>query len=263
MSNTVAELVNVNFRRGDKHILRDISWRIEKNQHWVLLGPNGSGKTMLLRLIIGYQWPSSGTVSVLGKTFGQCDIPKLRKTVGYVTSSIIDKIPFEDTSIDVVLSGIESSFGLYRDFTDEETDSALRLLKDIGADDYTHQSFATLSQGERQRVLIARSLICRPSLLILDEPCVGLDPIARVKFLADIASFTRLPATPSIIFVTHHIEEIGPWITHANLLKQGKILTQGPTNTVINSASITELFDHPCVIEQNENKLTMTVKEAT
>lgn len=261
MSNTVAELINVDFRRADKHILRQVSWRIDKNQHWALLGANGSGKTMLLKLITGYQWPSSGTVSVLGQTFGSCDIPTLRKTVGYFTSAIIDNIPHSDTSLDVVLSGIDSSFGLYRNYTPEQTESALGLLKDIGAADYTDRPFAILSQGERQRILIARSLICQPKLLILDEPCVGLDPVAREKFLADISAFTKLSDTPSIIFVTHHIEEIGPWITHANLLKDGTILAQGPTNDVINSASVTELFSHPCEIELIGNKFKLTVKE--
>ena len=261
MSEYVAELNEIYLRRGSKHILRNISWCIEHGQHWVLLGANGSGKTMLLKILTGYLWPTSGTVAVFGETFGKCDIPKLRKTVGYVTSANNDAVPPGDTAMDVVLSGIDASFGVYRSFDVDEIDCALEAISVVSASGYAHQSFATLSQGQKQRILIARALVCKPKLLILDEPCVGLDPVARGHFLSDVAAMSEQQDAPSIIFVTHHVEEIAPPITHALLIKDGRAIAQGSVSDTINSDSMTELFAAPCDVKHESGKWSLTVKE--
>ena len=251
MSDSVIELADVTFCRASRTILDSLSWRIDSDQHWALLGANGSGKTTLLKIITGYEWPTTGKVRVLGNSFGQCSLPQLRKTVGYVTNSITEKLPGKDTSIEVVLSGIAASFGLYRQFTDSEIDSALQTLEMVSSADFANQTFETLSQGEKQRILIARALVSQPELLILDEPCVGLDPAARDTFLADIANLTKQQNSPRIILVTHHIEEIGDWITHIHLLKDGKTLGMGPADDMLRSQTLTDLFDCQCDVEQN------------
>jgi iron complex transport system ATP-binding protein len=242
----VIELENVSFVRQGHEILSGIHWRIEAGQHWALMGANGSGKTTLLKIITGYEWPTSGQVKVLGKQFGETNIPELRKHIGWVSAAIEQKLPAEDCVMDVVASGLEASLGLFRDFTPEEYARAEESLKAVKAEAVAPQSFNTLSQGEQQRVLIARALVNRPKLLILDEPCAGLDPAARMRFLRDLEHLAAMPDAPAIIFVTHHIEEIGGWMNQALLLKDRKVMAAGSPETVFTSENMTNLFDFPC-----------------
>ena len=250
MAGTVVNLENVSFRRGCCDILSDISWRIDAGRHWALLGANGSGKTTLLKIITGYEWPSSGTVSVLGEEFGRCDIRALRKTIGWVSTAIGTRLPVNDTAVDIVASGLEASLGLYRDLIDDEIALARCALEALGAGSVADQMYKTLSQGERQKVLIARGLVCQPKLLVLDEPCVGLDPGARRRFLADLGRFTSERDSPNIILVTHHIEEITPWISDVLMLKDGRAIAKGTPAEVLTAEILSRLFDCNCrVIE--------------
>ncbi|MBM4103398.1 MAG: ABC transporter ATP-binding protein [Planctomycetes bacterium] len=242
----VIELENVSFVRQGHKILSGVHWWIETGQHWALMGANGSGKTTLLKIITGYEWPTSGQVKVLGKQFGETNIPELRKHIGWVSTAIEQKLPIQDCAIDVVASGLEASLGLFRDFTPEEYARAEESLKIMKAEAVALQSFNTLSQGEQQRVLIARALVNRPKLLILDEPCAGLDPAARMRFLRDLERLAAMPDAPAIIFVTHHLEEIGGWMNQALLLKDGKVIAVGSPKTVFTSENMTNLFDSLC-----------------
>ncbi len=259
MSEAVVHLDGVCFRRKAKPILTDVSWRIEKGAHWALLGANGSGKTTLLKIITGYEWPSSGTVHVLGRRFGDCSIFELRRTIGWVSSSIETQLPPHDTSLEIVLSGLAASIGLYREFTPAELDAARRALANVNAAADADRPFGILSQGQQQRVIIARALVCQPELLILDEPCVGLDPAARQHLLTDLANLTRRPNCPNIIYVTHHIEEIGPWITAVFLLKDGRCIAQGPPEKTITSEQMSEAFAAQCRVDRNAAGYTIAV----
>jgi iron complex transport system ATP-binding protein len=254
MKISVIELENVSFIRQGWAILSGVNWRIEAGQRWALMGANGSGKTTLLKIITGYEWPTSGRVKVLGEEFGATDIRLLRKSVGWVSAAIEQKLPTQDSAIDVVASGLEASLGLFREFTSEEYSRAEASLKILKADSLAHQSFGTLSQGEQQKVLIARAMINRPKLLILDEPCAGLDPAARMRFLRDLEHLAVMSDAPAMIFVTHHIEEIGGWINQALLLKNGKIMTTGNPETVLTSENLTQLLDFPCRVEPGRSK---------
>jgi iron complex transport system ATP-binding protein len=246
MKTAVIELNKVHYVRQGREILSGLNWRIEAGQHWALMGANGSGKTTLLKIITGYEWPTSGQVKVLGRQFGQTNIPELRKHIGWVSAAIEQKLPVYDRAIDVVASGIDASLGLYRAFTKEEYRRAKKALKILKAEAFFGQRFETLSQGEQQKVLIARALVSRPKLLILDEPCVGLDPGARQRFLMDIGDMARLKNAPTIILVTHHIEEIGDWIHSVMLLKGGKVMAEGSPKTAFTTTNMTQLFDFPC-----------------
>jgi iron complex transport system ATP-binding protein len=246
MVRAVIELEDVYFIRQGRAILSGVNWRIETDQHWALIGANGSGKTTLLKIITGYEWPTSGQVKVLGKQFGETNIPELRKHIGWVSAAIEQKLPTQDRAIDVVASGLEASLGLFREFTPQEYSRAEESLKILKANTYARQSFGTLSQGEQQKVLIARAMVNRPKLLILDEPCAGLDPAARVRFLRDLEHLAAMPDAPAIIFVTHHIEEIGGWMNQALLLKDGRVMAAGSPETVFTSENMTNLFDFPC-----------------
>ena len=159
MTEPVVELEDVCFCRKERQILSDISWRIEPGAHWALLGANGCGKTTLLKILTGYEWPTFGTVRVLGKRFGRCDIGKMRKLIGWVSSAMTQRLPAQDSAIDVVASGLDASIGLYRHFTDEEYEASLNVLRQLGAESVAQQHCITLSQGEMQKVLIARALV--------------------------------------------------------------------------------------------------------
>ena len=250
MTHPAVELDNISFVRQGRSILSGVNWRIEKGAHWALMGANGSGKTTLLKIITGYDWPTMGHVTVLGRTFGQCDIRELRKHIGWVSMAIEQKLPVSDKALDIVASGIEASLGLFRVFTDKEYQQAHQALAALRAESIADQRFEILSQGEQQKVLIARALISRPQVLILDEPCAGLDPAARHRFLQDIAHLSQLETAPSIVLVTHHIEEVGNWINNVLLLKAGQVMAAGSPDTVLTSDNMTKVFDFPCTVER-------------
>ncbi len=248
MTSPVVELEGVCFCRKERQILADISWTIEAGAHWALLGPNGSGKTSLLKILTGYAWPTFGSVRVLGERFGATDVPRLRKVIGWVSSAMTQRLPAQDAAIDVVASGLDASIGLYRHISDEERDKSTAMLEKLGGASIAGQKYGTLSQGEMQKVLIARALVCEPKLLILDEPCIGLDPAARQHFLNDMAVLAEADHAPTMIFVTHHIEEIDPWIRNVLLLKDGRILATGDPDEVITTRRMNELLDSPCTV---------------
>ncbi len=248
MAEPVVELEGVCFCRKERTILSEVSWTIEAGRHWALLGANGSGKTSLLKILTGYAWPTFGSVRVLGERFGATDVPRLRQVIGWVSSAMTQRLGAQDSSIDVVASGLDASIGLYRHINDEEREKSLAVLAQLGAESVAGQKYGTLSQGEMQKVLIARALVCEPKLLILDEPCIGLDPAARERFLKDIAALAKSKNTPTIIYVTHHVEEIDPWIQHVLLLKDGKVLATGAPENIITSRQMSELFDFPCSV---------------
>lgn len=248
MTEPVVELEGICFCRKDRTILSDVSWTIEAGAHWAMLGANGSGKTSLLKILTGYAWPTFGSVRVLGERFGACDVPRLRKVIGWVSSAMTQRLPAQDTSIEVVASGLDASIGLYRQIADDERDKSMAVLTELGAESVAEQKYGTLSQGEMQKVLIARAMVCEPKLLILDEPCIGLDPAMRERFLKDLAVLAKADNTPTIILVTHHVEEIDPWIQNVLLLKGGRVLAAGVPDEIITSRHMSELFDYPCSV---------------
>ena len=259
MPDAVVELENVCFCRKERQILSDVSWRIEAGQHWALLGPNGSGKTTLLKILTGYEWPTFGTVCVLGERFGICDIGRLRKLIGWVSSAMTQQLPVQDQAVEVVASGLDASIGLYRHITDEEQDRSLAVLRTLQVESIAGQNYGTLSQGEMQKVLIGRALVCQPKILILDEPCIGLDPAARQRFLKDLAALAQSETSPTIILVTHHIEEIDPWLQNVMLLRDGKSLAQGRPEEIITSERMKELLECPCTVIRQGNEFLLRV----
>lgn len=244
----VIELRDIVFQRQGRRILDGISWNIVQGQHWALLGANGSGKTTLLKILTGYEWASEGTVGVLGRRYGQCDLRELRKTIGWVSLALEYRIPRRDTALETVASGLDASLGVYRSFEPHEWDQARAALDHVNGLAFAGQSFETLSQGEQQRALIARALVNRPALLVLDEPCAGLDPAARASFLADLENLAQRPDATTIVFVTHHIEEIGPWVSHVHALKDGRTLAQAPIAQVLTTAILSDALSYDCEV---------------
>lgn len=225
---------------GDKLVLDDVDWTVGKGEHWVLLGLNGSGKTTLLRIATGHLWPSRGEVELLGHRFGSIDLRRLRRSVGWVTSALSVRMPPGLSAFDTVVSGMFDSIGLYDKAGEADRRRADGLLEYMGCSEVGGRPFGVLSQGEQQRVLIARALMPDPKLLVLDEPCVGLDIRAREDFLKTVGRLTV--SGPTVVYVTHHIEEIVSEFTHVLLLKGGKVSACGLKEDVLKSGILTQAF---------------------
>ncbi|MFP7169583.1 ABC transporter ATP-binding protein [Terribacillus sp. FSL K6-0262] len=260
----IIELENVSLKKDGNWILQDLDWKIEKGQNWVLFGLNGSGKTSLLNLLNAYSFPTAGNMSVLGMEFGRTYLAeKLRIQIGYVSSSLQQKIDASDNAFEVVLSGAYASIGLYETPTDDERQRAAQLLYDLGCFEYANRRYEMLSLGERQRVLIARAMMADPPLLILDEPANGLDFLAREALLDSIERISDKPDAPTIIYVTHHIEEISPAFDKTLLLKEGKVFASGDTTDMISSERLSEFFGIPVnVLWDNDRPLLSRVQMA-
>jgi iron complex transport system ATP-binding protein len=228
--------------RGRTEILRGVDWRVRRGEHWVILGPNGCGKTSLLKAITGYLSPSAGQVALLGQTYGESDWRDLRLQVGLVTSALQASIPPAETALETVVSGRYAQLDLWAHPTRAETAEARRLLRFVGATPLAAREWTHLSQGERQRILIARSLMARPRLLILDEPCAGLDPVAREEFLWFVDGLARRRGGPALVLVTHHAEEIMPAFTHALLLREGRVFASGPRPKMVTTRRLSGAF---------------------
>lgn len=259
MSVPVALLEGIRFVRSGKTILDGVDWCIQPGEHWALLGANGAGKTTLLKILTGYEWPTSGSVTVLGNRYGACAIQEVRKRIGWVSSAVEHRIPARDTAGDVVLSGFEGSLGLYRSFDDKQHGAAAHALSAVGLGDKGGQLYGTLSQGEQQRVLIARALVGEPAVLILDEPCAGLDPVAREHLLRDLDALTARDDTPSLVLVTHHVEEVGDFITHAAIAADGQFVACGLKESTMNTDAFREAFGPSVQLTREGNRYRLTV----
>lgn len=259
-SKMIIQIEHVTWEREDKVILKQIDWEINKGEHWCLLGLNGSGKTAILNMINGYQWPSSGKISVLGHAFGSYDLRELRKEIGWVSTALQQKLYGSDDALHIVLSGRESMIGVYDQPSDEDKEKAYQLLTTLRCDYLADRAYRTLSQGEKQRVLVARALMNTPKLLILDEPCTGLDIIAREQLLDMIDELSKQENCPTLIYVTHHVEEILPCFSHTLLLKEGEVFTSGTTSEVLTPMKMSEFYEVPVHLEKENERFWLTIK---
>ena len=233
---------NVSYSSLDnKKILQSINWRVGQGEHWAVLGPNGSGKTTLLRIACGYIWPNDGG-TVYRKGESLIDLGELRKSIGWVTSTLASQIPPREKTLRTIVSGKFAQIGLWEEPTKKDFTQAGQYLDQMGCAYLIGREFGTLSQGEQQKVLIARARMTRPYLIFLDEPCAGMDPGAREIFLAGLQKLGRRKKVPSLIYVTHHIEEILPLFKNMLILKDGKVLHSGKTGTVLKQGVLEKLY---------------------
>ena len=233
---------DLSIQRGETRILDRVSWEVARGQHWVILGANGSGKTSLLSALAGYLTPTEGDITVLGETFGASDWRELRKYIGLVSSTVRQMVPDEEDALTTVVSGKDAMIGHWGRIKSGERTAARGLLREVEAEYLAERSWLVLSQGERQRVLIARALMARPRLLILDEPCAGLDPVAREHFLAFLQRLGSQRDAPALVLVTHHVEEIMPAFGHALLLREGRVIAAGERSRVLTGALLSQTF---------------------
>ena len=233
----------------ERPILEDVRLRIERGQHWALVGPNGCGKSTLLAIVSGDLWPSLGVVRVLGAEYGRVDKREHRKRIGLVSAALFTNLPPWDRAEEVAASGIHAMIGKLGALEAPELDRGRRALERVSAAGWAQKPYGVLSQGEKQRVMIARALVNDPALLILDESCAGLDPVSREAFLQDLARIAEEPFGPTQIHVTHHLEEIPWFVTHAIVLREGRVVAQGSAAGVLTSECLSHAFGAECHVE--------------
>ncbi|PYE49248.1 ATP-binding cassette domain-containing protein [Paenibacillus barcinonensis] len=255
---SVVAMENISLRREDHQILNDVHLRIEPGEHWVILGRNGSGKTTLLEMMNGYLFPSQGRIEVLGHVYGQCDVREVRKEIGYISQTLIEKLTLRDPVWEVVATGAYAFLRFYQTIPDEVKNRAMQLLEDMGFSKLANQPLGTLSQGERKKVMLARSLMAEPKLLIMDEPCAGLDLYEREKMLIEIDRLRQRNMT--VVYVTHHVEEIVPLFTHVALIRDGQIAAAGPKHEVLTEETIKHTYDIPVDIQWHEGRPWIRVR---
>ncbi len=238
-------LEEVSFVRSGRLILDRINWNISPGDNWVVLGANGSGKTTLLRLLAGYLWPTRGKITVLGEKFGRTDLRELRKKIGWVGSFLEAQIPSSQKPIDLIVSGKFASIGIFDKPDELDYARANELARWLNCEKILDSSYGVLSQGEKQRLLIARAMIHHPQLLILDEPCSGLDLVSREQLLRTLEQLSKVPEAPVMVLVTHHLEEITPAFGQVLLLKSGRQIASGRKEDLLKSELLSDLFGIP------------------
>ena len=217
---------------GNRYLLRDITWQVERGDRWVVFGLNGSGKTTLLSIIAGYKMPNDGKVEVFGEAYNDGNILNFRRKIGWVSSSYFDKYYTKESALSIVLSGLCGTLGIDSTVKPDDYIRAKELLKEWNMDRKFDFSFCTMSKGERQNVLIARALISSPEILVLDEPGTGLDVLAREQLLRKISLMAE-EKQMTIIYVTHYPEEILPMFDKCVVLRRGKIADIGSLKEVM------------------------------
>jgi iron complex transport system ATP-binding protein len=250
-------------RRGDAVILENIRWQVWPGEHWVILGANGSGKTSLLCALTGYLTPTAGEVEVLGQCYGCSDWRQLRLRLGLVSSAIRQMIPPDEPALETVVSGRYAMIQFWGKMTAADRRRARHILRQIECAELADRPWLFLSQGERQRVLIGRALMAKPAVLILDEPCAGLDPAAREHFLQFLQRLGRGAHPPTLVLVTHHVEEIMPVFTHVLILKSARVMAQGPLKRALTSAALAEAFGEPARLRQKGGRYTLHLGRRT
>ncbi|WP_373288531.1 ABC transporter ATP-binding protein [Lentibacillus kapialis] len=259
---SIIDLQDVSWRRQNETILSDINWCVKKGEHWAVLGLNGSGKTSLLNIVTGYSWPTSGQVRILDQLFGKIDIRELRKSIGWVSSSLQARIKENERAEDIVVSGKYASIGLaYEEPSEADFEKAFRIMEQMHCSHLTGRNYQTCSQGERQKLLIARGLMASPDLLLLDEPTSGLDFIAREELLSTIQDLIKQDDAPTIIFVTHHIEEIMPEFSRSLLLRDGTVFAKGASKDVLTADKLSQFFDMWVNVEWHRHRPWVSLDE--
>ena len=255
----VLDISKLCIERDRTVILDDISWRVKRGQHWAMLGANGSGKTSLLSALTGYLMPTSGEITLLGRRYGEADWRELRKHVGLVSSSIRQRMADTEPALDSVVSGKYAMIDFWGRPSRRDRAAAARILRQIECAPLADRPWSVLSQGERQRVLIGRALMARPRLLILDEPCAGLDPAAREHFLQFLQRLGSKKNSPTLVLVTHHVEEIMPVFSHVLILKNGRVLEAGPKTAIMKTDLLSRAFNTQTQLRKTDGRYGLKI----
>jgi iron complex transport system ATP-binding protein len=245
------QLANVTFVRDERTILASLNWRVEPDQRWLVLGANGSGKTTLLRIASMHEHPSSGTVKVLGEELGRTDVRVLRRQVGYLSAALGAQFRPALRCLDIVMTARYAALEPYwHRYTAEDEAQALACLDRMGVAWAAERSLGTVSSGEQQRVLLARTLMNQPGVVMLDEPSARLDLGGREQLVQALAELTCDPSAPPLVLVTHHLDEVPPGITHVLMLRNGEVVARGPIGRALTEQALSECFGLPLTLQR-------------
>ncbi len=244
------DFAKVTLRRSGRLLVGPVTWSVELDERWVVIGPNGAGKTSLLRIAAAMEHPSSGTAYVLGERLGRVDMSELRARVGLSSAALAQRVPDDEIVRDLVVSAGYAVLGRWREQYDEiDYEQALDMLESVGAEHLAERTYGTLSEGERKRVLIARSLMTDPELLLLDEPAAGLDLGGREELVARLSDLAMDPDAPAMVLVTHHVEEIPPGFSHCLILSEGKVVDSGLLSDVLTAENLSTAFGQSIALD--------------
>ena len=255
MGEVALRLSGVGVTRDGRDLLTGIDWEVAADQRWAVLGPNGSGKSTLVRIAALQLHPSRGDVDVLGERLGRTDVRALRRRVGYAAAALADQLRPTITARDVVMTARNAALEpWWHTYDDADRAEAMDCLARLGVAELAEREFGTLSSGERQRVLVARTLLGDVGLVLLDEPSAGLDVGGREWLVAGLDALSAEPTTPATVLVTHHVEEIPPSFTHALLLRDGAVLRAGPIDETLTETSLSEAFGLPLELSRRKGR---------
>lgn len=260
MRDDIIEINHLNYQVGREYLLKDITWKVKAGEHWAIFGLNGSGKTTLLSILAGYKMLSEGEVKIFGAPYDDDNLLAFRKRIGLVSASYFDHCYGEESALQIVLSGLLGTLGLDFDITDDAVKHAKNLLSRVGLGEKIEQSYSSMSKGERENVLIARAFMNHPEILILDEPCSGLDIIAREKMLDAIEAFAK-QSDKTIIYVTHYAEEVPDCFEHALLLRNGRIYATGNRTEIFTKQCLCRFLDVDVEVQYDERGKMMIVAD--
>jgi len=249
--------------RRSTRILRGVDWSVQAGEMWTILGANGSGKTSLLGCLTGFLTPAAGRVTVLGETYGASDWTQLKKRIGLVSSSVRQMVEDGEQAREVIGGGRYGQINFWGRFTAADLKQIAVIARQVRCTALLERDWAVLSQGERQRVLTGRALMARPELLILDEPCAGLDPVARDRFVHFMQRLATQKRGPALVLVTHHLEEIPPACTHVLALHRGAVAAAGPIREVLTDQVLTRIFGAPVQVTHTAGKWGLHLKAAS
>jgi iron complex transport system ATP-binding protein len=252
----IIKLENVSLRRGEQSILDKINWTVEAGSCAAILGHNGSGKSTIARIVACHLWPTSGKVAVLGQEFGEANLPELRHWIRLVQPAGPYDIDSSLTARQVVLTGFFGTLNLYDVVDDAKVAAADEQLRRFGLMHLAEHTYATLSSGEKVRSLLARAVVNKPKLLLLDEPTAGLDVLAREQVLATIQN---LAGELSIVIITHHVEELPPATSNVLLLRQGSVVAAGRPDKVLTSEMLSRAYNCPVQVRRSKGRYYVEV----
>ncbi|WP_043418793.1 ABC transporter ATP-binding protein [Arthrobacter globiformis] len=257
----VLEMAAVSVVRGAKTLLSKVDWQVREGERWVILGPNGAGKTTLLQIAAARLHPTSGVAGILDESLGKVDVFELRPRIGLSSAALANQIPEYEKVLNVVVTAAYGVTGRWREgYEKDDERRAFALLNDWGMGPLLNRKFATLSEGERKRVQIARALMTDPELLLLDEPAAGLDLGGREDLVHRLSQLATDEDAPAIVLVTHHLEEVPPGFTHAMLMRDGEVVAAGPVDDVLTSGNLSETFGLPLDVSVNAGRYTATAR---
>lgn len=259
----VARFDGVGVSVAGRAILDDVDLIVGAGRHLAVLGPNGAGKTTLLRVLATYCFPTRGSAEVLGVRFGGGDLRQVRPQVGLV-SVALDGLERARARVDwIVAAAHHGSTWPTRDPLAHDPALAARVhgaLARLGVADLAPRRLDTLSQGERQRVRIARALSLGPRLLLLDEPFAGLDLGGRERLLGDLDALLAAPDAPTVVMVTHHLEELPVGIADALLLRDGRVVAGGRADEVLRDGAVSDAFGLPVRVRSLDGRYSAVAR---